>query len=459
MTPVSLMRVATMVTRRGQGRAGQDSRGLITALSIGAYAVVQALALAVSAGVLVFLDHAAHPSSAYQEDFGGSYVSLAIFAGIVLVMPLVSLCVAAARMGALRRARRLSIVRMLGAGPRQVRMIGVIEAFGHALAGVVIGTALYLVSLPAWSLLRFEGQALSASSMWIGPVGLVIVSLSVLVIATVSAVVGLQRVVISPLGVARRTDAPAMRRLRVIIPSVLVVGWVIGGQVIGQAGPAVFMLIVFAMIAALLAGIDAVGPFLVQGLGRTMVGRARDAATLIAGRRLIDDPKSTWRAVGSLSMVCFLVSFTAMLPALTGAGGADADQLLLMGDIRNGVWLTLAIAFVLTAASTGLNQAAKTLDRIGDARTLAITGAPAELLARVRRREVLAPVGVAVLVPTAVGLAFQFPIMGSAVVQRPDTIVMLVASLAIGVLIVFAAQEMCRFLQARLLAENSRRAD
>ncbi|CEI47728.1 Hypothetical membrane protein [Propionibacterium freudenreichii] len=455
----SLMRLSAMVTRPGRGQMGRDSRGLMTALSISAYAIVQALALAVTAGVLLFLDRVRRPSNAFQRDFGGSYVSMAIFAGVMLLVPLASLCVSAARMGALRRARRLSIVRMLGASPRDVRVVGVFEAFAQALAGVVIGTGIYLVTLPLWSPLRFEQESLSTSQMWIGLPGLASVGFAVLVIATASAIIGLQRVAISPLGVARRVDSPAMRRARLVIPAVLIVAWLTGGQVVGQAVPAIAMLVGFSMLAALLLAVDAVGPFLVQRLGRVMARRARKAPTLIAGRRLVDDPKATWRAVGTLSMVCFLASFTAMLPVFASGGSTDADQLALLADIRNGVWLTLAIAFLLTASSTGLGQAAKTLDRIGDARNLAIAGAPAQLLTRVRRREVLVPIGVATVLPVVVGLAFQFPLIGPLITQRPDMLITLLATLVAGIGLVFAVQECCSPLQTRLLCEQQRSTD
>ncbi|CDP49329.1 Hypothetical membrane protein [Propionibacterium freudenreichii subsp. freudenreichii] len=177
MRPQSLVRVAALVTRPGRGGSARDARGVLTVLSVVAYTVVQALALSVAAGVMVFVDHDRHPSNRFQADNSGIYVLLAMLAGAVLIAPLVVLCAAAARMGALRRARRLSIVRLLGGSPAEVRTIGVIEAFGHALVGVVGGTVVYLATLPLWSPLHFEGQALSAAAMWIGPLGLGLVSL------------------------------------------------------------------------------------------------------------------------------------------------------------------------------------------------------------------------------------------------------------------------------------------
>ncbi|WP_375710247.1 hypothetical protein, partial [Propionibacterium freudenreichii] len=110
MRPQSLVRVAALVTRPGRGGSARDARGVLTVLSVVAYTVVQALALSVAAGVMVFVDHDRHPSNRFQADNSGIYVLLAMLAGAVLIAPLVVLCAAAARMGALRRARRLSIV-------------------------------------------------------------------------------------------------------------------------------------------------------------------------------------------------------------------------------------------------------------------------------------------------------------------------------------------------------------
>ncbi|CEH07454.1 Hypothetical membrane protein [Propionibacterium freudenreichii] len=459
MRPQSLVRVAALVTRPGRGGSARDARGVLTVLSVVAYTVVQALALSVAAGVMVFVDHDRHPSNRFQADNSGIYVLLAMLAGAVLIAPLVVLCAAAARMGALRRARRLSIVRLLGGSPAEVRTIGVIEAFGHALVGVVGGTVVYLATLPLWSPLHFEGQALSAAAMWIGPLGLGLVSLAVLVIATASAVIGLQRVAISPLGVVRRTAAPGLKKARLIVPLVIVVGWAMAGQLISDTGFVVVVGSIVLALAALLAGVDFVGPLLVQWLGNAMASRASSAASLIAGRRIADAPKATWRAVGALSMASFLASFTAMLPLFGNGSDSDQDMVVLLGDMRQGVLLTLSIAFLLTAVSSGLNQAAKILDRIGDARTLSVAGAPRGLLTAIRRREVLVPVVVATVMPALAGLAFQFPFTGPLITQRPDMLITLLATLVAGIGLVFAVQECCSPLQTRLLREQQRSTD
>lgn len=460
MRPQSLVRVAALVTRPGRGGSARDARGVLTVLSVVAYTVVQALALSVAAGVMVFVDHDRHPSNRFQADNSGIYVLLAMLAGAVLIAPLVVLCAAAARMGALRRARRLSIVRLLGGSPAEVRTIGVIdEAFGHALVGVVGGTVVYLATLPLWSPLHFEGQALSAAAMWIGPLGLGLVSLAVLVIATASAVIGLQRVAISPLGVVRRTAAPGLKKARLIVPLVIVVGWAVAGQLISDTGFVVVVGSIVLALAALLAGVDFVGPLLVQWLGNAMASRANSAASLIAGRRIADAPKATWRAVGALSMASFLASFTAMLPLFGNGSDSDQDMVVLLGDMRQGVLLTLSIAFLLTAVSSGLNQAAKILDRIGDARTLSVAGAPRGLLTAIRRREVLVPVVVATVMPALAGLAFQFPFTGPLITQRPDMLITLLATLVAGIGLVFAVQECCSPLQTRLLREQQRSTD
>lgn len=459
MRPQSLVRVAALVTRPGRGGSARDARGVLTVLSVAAYTVVQALALSVAAGVMVFVDHDRHPSNRFQADNSGIYVLLAMLAGAVLIAPLVVLCAAAARMGALRRARRLSIVRLLGGSPAEVRTIGVIEAFGHALVGVVGGTVVYLATLPLWSPLHFEGQALSAAAMWIGPLGLGLVSLAVLVIATASAVIGLQRVAISPLGVVRRTAAPGLKKARLIVPLVIVVGWAVAGQLISDTGFVVVVGSIVLALAALLAGVDFVGPLLVQWLGNAMASRANSAASLIAGRRIADAPKATWRAVGALSMASFLASFSAMLPLFGNGSDSDQDMVVLLGDMRQGVLLTLSIAFLLTAVSSGLNRAAKILDRIGDARTLSVAGAPRGLLTAIRRREVLVPVVVATVMPALAGLAFQFPFTGPLITQRPDMLITLLATLVAGIGLVFAVQECCSPLQTRLLREQQRSTD
>src|SRR5690606_4877721 len=111
-----------------------------------------------------------------------------------------------------------------------------------------------------------------------------------------------------------------------------------------------------------------VGPWLVGLLGKVMAALARRPATLLAARRLVDDPKASWRVVGGLALASFTAGVVSVVPAMASgsAGGtdpADAQGAMLLDDLLTGAMLTLAIAFVVAATSAGITQAAAVLDR------------------------------------------------------------------------------------------------
>lgn len=461
MTLDALFRTGVLVTRpsardHGQSRV-HDQQSILAGLALAAYAVVQAIALIVAAGVMMFIQRDMSPTTDYQRDMGSTYVMMAVFAAVLVIAPLVSLGAGAARLGTLRRTRRLAILRLLGAGPSHVRCIGFAEAIIQAFIGAMIGTVIYLVTLPVWGAISFLGESLSASSMWIGIPGLVGVTAISLVIAAVSAVLGLSRVVITPLGVARRSDQPALRWIRVVIPVAFLFIWMIGGKTIGKLDEAIALAVAMGILGGLLLGMELAGPFVIQICGKTVARSASNAAGLIAGRRIADDPRSTWRAVGVLGVMSFTASFTALLPALSSDEAPGSD--LFARDVSTGVYLTLILTFLVTAASTGLNQAAMTIDTLDISRALSLSGAPADLQTAVRRRQSLMPVVIAVVGGLVTGLFFQIPILGSVLISEPQTLVMLVVTVAIGVGLVALSEESCGPLQRRLLAEHHRNRD
>nr|BFE82297.1 hypothetical protein GCM10020093_048980 [Planobispora longispora] len=136
-----------------------------------------------------------------------------------------------------------------------------------------------------------------------------------------SAVVGLRRVVVSPLGVARRETPPAMRFVRIVaLLAVLAVVPTLGA---GSAAGVVAVVLGLAFLAINLAG-----PWVVGVIGRITAGTARGPARLLAGRRLVDDPKAAWRTVSGVAMTGFVAGFIGFLsPASDLLGDADPATL------------------------------------------------------------------------------------------------------------------------------------
>lgn len=440
-------------------RADGDARGLLTVLSIAAFAVTQFLLLSVVGGMIMFVRRNAHPLTAWERESGFLYVMLAAFATVLLTVPLLQLGSAAARLDANRRERRLAGLRLLGATPGDVTVLATLEVLRQAAVGVVAGSVLFVATAPLWHALSFQGSAIGYTELLPTPWSLAAVAAGVLLMSLASALTGLRRVRITPLGVARRTSVPEVHVLRLVAAVVIMVAWLVVGGMVGGMGAAVGTLVALGFVAAMMIGVNAAGPYLVKLLGLVMARTARAPARLLAGRRLMQDPHAAWRSMGALALTSFVAGCTILLPSLSANGATPQDRIF-ASDITTGALLTLAIAFVITAASTGIAQASEILARADDARTLALTGAPLALHGSVRRHEVLWPIALAVVPAAGASLLFQFPLIGvSGMAEALKGIGILAGAIAVGVALVVVAEEACGPLQRRVVGERRRRAD
>lgn len=440
-------RVAPMLLR-GRISAGH---GLIDLLAIAAFTLSSWLLLVVLAGVDLFYRRQVAPPQAFVAALGTDaaqgveqlvfWTWLAACAGVLLIVPVMTLGAAAARMGALGRDQRLATLRLLGVTPGQVVALSTLETALAALVGAVAGTVGYLLTLPFWPAVTFEATPLSAGEMLLPPLAIGGVVVLQVVLAALSAVTSLMRLRISPLGVARRQPRPLLRVWRFLLLPVVVTAWLVVAPLLELGSDlALGLSVVLVGLGIFMAVVNLVGPWVLQLFGRGLCRSGRPAS-LIAGRRLLADPKAAWRSVSGLAFVGFTGGALASVPDLVG-GGADPLMRILADDLRTGTYLTVAIAFLVAATSTLLNQASGVLDRRGELRQLANLGVPVKLHHRVRLVEVVVPAALAAL--GSGGLAVFFfgllPRVGS------DQLGVLAfgSALVVGVALVWLAGEACR---------------
>ncbi|WP_243772295.1 FtsX-like permease family protein [Actinomadura barringtoniae] len=254
------------------------------------------------------------------------YQILAIIASVLMVVPLLVFGGAAARLTVARRDQRLAALRLVGATPGQVVAITVAEAVLTAAVGAVVGVVLYAAAIPLLTQITIGGGTWFAGDLWPG-VWVLAVLLAVPVLVGVSAVMGLRRVVVSPLGVARRETPPGMRAVRLVALAVTVIAFagVSGGLTqLGRTGAVI--LVIFLGMAFL--AINLVGPWVVALIGRITVATARGPARLLAGRRLVDDPRAAWRTVAGVALTGFVAGFLCLMnPSMSTLNGESKDRL------------------------------------------------------------------------------------------------------------------------------------
>lgn len=439
-------------------RAGGRDTRVTTALSVTAFAVSTALTLSVLGGLLGFADRAAHPADVLQRELGTLYVQLAWTALILLVVPLVTLAGAAARMGVARRDARLATLRLLGATPREVVALSLLETCAQGLVGSVVGVLGYVALLPLWALVPFQGGTFSVAELWVGPLVVLAVLVAVPVLAAVSGFVSLRRVVVSPLGVARRTTPPGLKVVRVVVLAVALVGFAIATAAAGRLAAAL-VAVLLGFLAAGFGAMNLVGPWVLGIMGRVQARRARTPVRLLAARRLADDPRGAWRVVGGLGLAGFVAGALAVVPMFTSGQQVDRQGEILNDDLVTGAMLTLVIAFLLAAVSAGIQQASTVLDRRREYALAHLAGMPVELLDAVRRREVTGPMVRVAGGSSLVAVVMLSPLFKTAAFSDWRGIVLLVGCLVGGCLLVLAATETSRPLLRSVLAEPLVRAD
>lgn len=409
------------------GKPTKQRRGPLL-LTAGAYALVSALVLTVTAGALSF--------TRVQNDLTGMYQILAALAVVLLVVPLAVLGSAAARLSARSLDERLSTVRLLGATPGQVTLMTVIESAAIALAGALGGVVCYAGLAPLVGLIHFQGSAIG-TAMWLNPGAIALVVLGVVLVAVISATLGLKRIIVSPLGVRNRVTVPKPKWIRVVVVAATILMIYASFSMLGQfKSVAVMMAVLLGGIGLGLGALNLVGPWAVGLMGRSRLKRAETPDKLLAARMILENPTQAWRQVSGIAMTSFVAVVGGSGAALMNTVGADSSldsgDALLAADIMTGVLITIMVSFLSVACSTAITQAATTLDRSELYAGLDRLGMPPATMEAARVGSVMIPVlGVGVGAAVISGV-LVFPLVGITIIMAPLSVGVILLTLAAG---------------------------
>ncbi|UJV38991.1 FtsX-like permease family protein [Streptomyces sp. AMCC400023] len=245
------------------------------------------------------------------DGFGGTRPSLftafdqqaAVLGGALLVVPVIVLASAAGRLGAARREQRLAALRLAGATPRQILTMTGVESAAVGLAGGSLGAVGYTLLVPVLARVPYGIGTWYAGQLWVGVSWLLAVVALVAVLTSVSAMTTLRGVARSPLGVAQQADPRRTRLIR------LVLFVAVGMYVVGTADSGMSTSQTIALIVLVYGAFWTLGPWVVDMLGRLLSRVARRPATLLAARRLSDDPRGAWRTVSGLVLAGLVAGF------------------------------------------------------------------------------------------------------------------------------------------------------
>ncbi|ALX66876.1 FtsX-like permease family protein [Microbacterium sp. XT11] len=424
---------------------GQNS---VIALPVVAFGIVTALVLTVVGGAQSFW--------AWTDAYAPLYQALAAIALALLIVPLMGLGGAAARLSARRRDERLSTLRLLGVTPAGVGVATVLESVLLAGAGAVAGVLGYLALSPLIGLIPFRGEALGVAAVLLPVPSVMAVVGAVLVVAAGSAALGLRRVVISPLGVRTRAAASGVHWWRIVLGlSAIAMAFVLISVVPQIAGLVTTIVVLSLLFGAALAVLNLIGPWVLKVSASRQLRRAAVPERLLAARIVLDSPKAAWRQVSGIAMASFMAVFAGTgvsLMNVLGAEGAAASDIALVEDMRTGLIITLVASFLMVAASVGVNQASGILDEHELHRSLHYLGVPLETVDRARRRAIMSP-----LLITAIGSAvcagvLVFPLLGIAMIVAPLSLLTITLVVGAGIAVVWLSTTATRPLLARSFA-------
>ncbi|MET0233263.1 MAG: FtsX-like permease family protein [Kibdelosporangium sp.] len=245
---------------------------------------------------------------------------------VVLIAPCLVLVASAARLTAARRERRLAALRLAGATPQQVISMTAAETALASIAGAVLGVALSFPLREITALIPWDGGDWYPSDWTPSTFMIVLVLLLAPALVVGAAVLGLRRVVTRPLGAAQQQTKRQPNAARLLWVAGAAVAFVVALGVARGGGDNGMTFVLLGLVAVAVSLVFA-GPLVTSLLGRMFTARWRSPATLLAGRRLRDDPKAAFRASAGVVLAVFAGSMAlAMFPSVEDQIGYSSGQ-------------------------------------------------------------------------------------------------------------------------------------
>jgi hypothetical protein len=267
------------------------------------------------------------PANCYacQNTIGSGPVLQFVLVGgaLALLLPILILIATASRLSAARREERFAAMRLVGATPGQVSVVSAVEAVIAAVAGVAVGFALFFVFRPLLYHVPFTGAPFAQGDLSLRQIDILLAVIGVPVAAVLSARFALRKVQIAPLAVNRRAASrpPRIARIIPLFAGIAVLAYFDASGKPSTVGDQLLELLVGFVL--LIVGLVLAGPWFTTAGSRLMASRSRRPATLIAGRRLLDNPKAAFRFISGLVVALFIAS--AAIGALSSIAAASSN--------------------------------------------------------------------------------------------------------------------------------------
>jgi hypothetical protein len=271
-------------------------------------------------------------------------VVIVFTASVPILIPIVILIVVVTRVAWRQRERRLAAIRLVGATQTQISVVAAAEAGLATVAGAALGWALYEIGRRVLAAtLTFQYGHFWLDDVAVPPPVLAGVLVGAPALVMLTTVVSLRGIYRRPLALQRRA-----RRIR---PS----WWLVAPLAVGLLGQ--FVLVPFrvqlsapadgggppllALLGALLTtsaivGFVMVGPALVAMVGRGIAQLSRRVPSLLAARRIADNPQGTFYSVSAVGLAAVALAYVGCTVAVAGPANTSGTLDGLWKPLRPG---------------------------------------------------------------------------------------------------------------------------
>ena len=242
---------------------------------------------------------------------------------VALLFPVLIFIATATRLSAATREQRFAGMRLAGATPRQISVIAAVESTAATAAGTAAGFGLFFLLREPVAAIPFTGAPFFPADLSLSLLDVLLVAIGIPAAAAVVARFALRQVLVSPLGVSRRVTPkpPGAWRIIPLLLGLADLYYYYGRRPPTTPGQIRAYLPGFVLI---MAGLIVAGPWLTMLGARIMARLTRRPATLMAARRLADNPQAGFRAVSGLVLALFVTTVAvAVIGAVNARPGAS----------------------------------------------------------------------------------------------------------------------------------------